>query len=199
MKCQNCGINDVTVHLRQSINGQTSEYALCSECAEKLGVGGMFADFGSFGSFGGMNLFEGFPFGGSVFSPLLSGMLGGHAAKTLPQTRRCATCGSSFEDITKRGKAGCADCYDLFADRLAPSIDRMHNGARHVGKLPGKAAQAPAPAPKAAPAEAKESKPAAPQPDTIEVLRAKLKDAIAKEEYEQAAVLRDRIKEMENK
>jgi len=194
MKCQHCGKNEVNVHLRQSINGQVSEYALCSECAEKLGVGGMFADFGSFGSFGsfgGMSLLDGFPFGG-----MFGSMLGGGAAKTLPQVRRCKLCGSSFDDIANRGKVGCAECYELFGDRLAPSIERMHNRAKHVGKLPGKPAAAAPAAPVSEPAAKKE---AAPQADTIESLRARLQQAVAKEEYEQAAVLRDRIKEMENK
>lgn len=202
MKCQHCGKNEVNVHLRQSINGQTSEYALCSECAEKLGVGGMFADFGSFGSFGGMSLLDGFPFGGSLFAPLLGGMSAMGGTKTLPQIKRCSTCGSSFDDIANRGKAGCADCYELFGDRLAPTIERMHNRARHIGKLPGKAAGA-APAsggaPDSQPTERQLRKQEAHQADTLESLRARLRDAVAKEEYEQAAILRDRIKEMESK
>ncbi len=202
MKCQNCGKNDVNVHLRQSINGQVTEYALCSQCAEQLGVGGMFADFGSFGGFGGMGLMGGFePFAG--LESLLGGMFGGTKTKTLPQITRCKLCGSTFEDISKRGKVGCAECYDLFADRLTPSIERIHNRTKHAGKLPGRPAAQKAPMPaeqkKAAPApERAESKTAAPQ-ETLESLRAQLKAAVAAEEYEKAAVLRDRIKEMESK
>ncbi len=198
MKCQNCGTNEANVHLRQSVNGQVTEYALCSHCAEQLGVGGMFADFGSFGGFGGLGLMGGFePFGG--LESLLGGMFGQSKAKTLPKITRCKVCGSSFDDISARGKVGCAECYELFADRLAPSIDRLHNRARHVGKLPGRPSAAgekakpAAPAPKAAPAAEK-----AP-PETLESLRVQLRAAVAAEEYEKAAVLRDRIKEMENK
>lgn len=190
MKCQHCGKNEANVHLRQSVNGQVSEQMLCSQCAEKLGVGGMFADFGSFGSFGGMSLLEGFPFGG-----MLGSMLGGSAPKTLPQTTRCKLCGSGFDDIAKRGKVGCAECYELFADRLEPSIERIHNRARHIGKLPGKAA-APASPVGAKPAGTQQAAPAA---ESVESLRAQLRAAVEKEEYERAAVLRDRIKEMESK
>jgi len=198
MKCQHCGKNEVNVHLRQSINGQVSEYALCSQCAEQLGVGGMFADFGSFGSFGGMGLMGGFePFAG--LESMLGSMLGGVKTKTLPQTARCKLCGSTFDDISRRGKAGCAECYELFADRLAPSIERLHNRAKHVGKLPGRPAAKEEPqtaAPKAAEVQKKQSEP---KPETIEQLRTQLKAAVVAEEYEKAAVLRDRIKEMESK
>lgn len=194
MKCQNCGKNEVNVHLRQNINGQVSEYALCSECAEKLGVGGMFADFGSFGGFGGINLLGGMdPFAG--FESLLGNMLSGGAVKSLPRTQRCGLCGSSFDDIARRGKAGCAECYEQFADRLNPSIERLHNRTRHIGKMPGR--------PSAAGSEKVQSdeKPAAASApvETVDTLRTQLREAVAREDYERAAILRDRIKEMENK
>lgn len=189
MKCQNCGKNEVNVHLRQNINGQVSEYELCSECAEKLGVGGMFSSFGSFGGFGGMGLLGFDPFAGfDAFDSLLGGMLGG-GVKALPQTKTCKGCGSTFDDIAKRGKAGCADCYTEFGERLAPSIERLHGRVKHVGKLPGRSA--PKPETKSA-----KNEPAS-KTETVDGLRAQLKAAIANEEYEKAAVLRDRIKEME--
>jgi len=194
MKCQHCGNHEATVHLRQNINGQVTEHVLCSACAEQMGVGGMFADFGSFGGFGVPGLFGGFDHFAGLGS-LLGSMLGGTQQKTLPQTHRCNTCGSSFDDIASRGKLGCAECYELFADRLAPSIERMHNRAKHVGKLPGRPAVNNTPAPARVQPE-KQEKPAG---QTVEELRTQLRTAVLSEEYEKAAVLRDRIKEMENK
>lgn len=32
MKCQNCGKNDATIHIKQVINGQSSEKHLCENC-----------------------------------------------------------------------------------------------------------------------------------------------------------------------
>lgn len=197
MKCQHCGKNEATVQLRQSINGQLSEYALCSHCAEQLGVGGMFADFGSFGGFGGfggMGLMGGMdPFAG--FESLLGSMLGAPRTGTLPQTRRCSLCGSSFDDIANRGKLGCAECYEQFGDRLAPTIERMHGRTKHIGKLPGRPAAPNNPIQ----TERMEKKKEARAADTLEELRNQLRMAVAAEEYEKAAVLRDRIKEMENR
>ena len=199
MKCQHCGKNEANVHLRQNINGQVTEHALCTQCAEQMGVGGMFADFGSFGGFGGLGMMSGFDHFAGLGS-LLGSMLGGTQQRTLPRTTRCKVCGSSFDDIASRGKLGCADCYELFADRLAPSIERMHNRAKHVGKLPGRPAVSSAPA--AAPAAPAAEQPAArpePKTETADDLRAQLRAAVAAEEYEKAAILRDRIKEMESK
>lgn len=195
MKCQHCGKNEANVHLRQNINGQVTEHALCSQCAEQMGVGGMFADFGSFGGFGGLGMMNGFDHFAGLGS-LLGSMLGGTQQRTLPRTTRCKVCGSSFDDIAARGKLGCADCYELFADRLAPSIERMHNRAKHVGKLPGRPAAENKPA---APVQVQPEKKPEPPVETAEDLRAQLRAAVAAEEYEKAAILRDRIKEMESK
>ena len=184
MKCQNCGKNEVSVHLKQSINGHVSEFALCSQCAEMMGVGGAFSDFGSFSGFGGD------PFSG--IESLLSSMLKSSHARAVPAAQRCKLCGSSYEDIAKRGKLGCAECYELFGERLAPSIERIHNRTKHIGKLPGR----PAARKTSAAATPKETAAQTPRQETLEELQAKLMEAVKAEEYEKAAVLRDRIKEM---
>ena len=41
----------------------------------------------------------------------------------------------AFEDIAKTGKVGCADCYEIFEDRLEPIIRRIQSSNRHVGRL----------------------------------------------------------------
>ena len=186
MKCSKCN-KEATTHLRQNINGEVTELWLCPECAEELGVGGMFSGFDSFGGFGGFD-----PFGG--FDSLLSSFFGSPSVKAMPARTRCSICGSTFEDIAERGKVGCAGCYDTFASQLRPMIERIHGRASHAGKQPGKPApQANVKTPSAADkSEAK--KPA----DTAASLRAELKKAIAAEEYEKAAELRDRIKALEN-
>lgn len=96
---------------------------------------------------------------------------------------RCPECGSTYGDITNTGKVGCAKCYEAFYSELLPSIKRIHGSASHCGKVPLRA-------------------------ETLEVevntvekelsnLKAKLQSAIEEQNFELAATLRDRIKEME--
>lgn len=191
MMCQNCGKNTANTHFTQNINGTVTESWLCPECAEKLGISGMFSSgFANFGSLGGFGAFGGLS---SLLGSMLGSSFGISSSGKLAAPEKCPQCGSTFNDIAQRGMVGCADCYTRFGDQLAPSIERLHGRAGHIGKGSGR----PAPRQKApgtpdAPAQTQSSANA-----EIAGLRAQLKAAVAKEEYEKAAQLRDRIKELE--
>lgn len=121
---------------------------------------------------------------GFNFSSLL-GSFFGSAAET-SDSQRCKDCGSSFEDIAQSGKVGCAECYHTFYDRLIPSIQRIHGNTKHCGKTPGFMAQG------------SDCAVMTKQPqDELQNLREQLKEAINLQNFEQAAVLRDKIKELE--
>lgn len=95
--------------------------------------------------------------------------------------KRCKRCGSSFSDIANSGKLGCPDCYSEFYDELLPSLRKIHGKTRHVGRVPNSANE-----------------------DTkagymINDLKKQLTDAVENENYEQAAKLRDQIREYEQK
>ena len=81
---------------------------------------------------------------------------------------------------------GCADCYDKFFDKLLPSIQRIHGRTRHVGSVPVTVTETTASA---------QSKPETAE-DRIAALEAEMKKAIEAQNFEQAAVLRDKIKEL---
>ena len=91
---------------------------------------------------------------------------------------RCRACGKTFREIQQDGKIGCARCYDEFRDRLRPIIRRIHRSEAHKGRCPSNA-------PAAYVAERK-----------ISELKAELEKAVADEEYEKAAVLRDQISDL---
>ncbi len=197
MKCQNCGKKEANTHFRQNVNGQTTELWLCSDCAEQLGIGGMFSSFGSFGSFGSLGGFGGF--GG--FDSLLGSMFGGKGTSLgIKEAKKCPACGATFSDIAESGRVGCADCYDSFAEQLAPSIIRTHGRVSHVGKHPSGAVSSEK-------ADSAKAKPNVKQNDSaaavnekqtkIAELKAQLKKAIETEQYEEAARLRDIIKQLE--
>lgn len=161
MLCQSCSKNIATTHIQTVINGELTEYVLCSECAQKLGY---------------LNPFESFD---GSFENFLGSFLGNNLQRDyLPDTTRCEKCGSSFEDIVSSGKVGCENCYKIFYEKMIPSIERMHGNTKHVGKVSLSAGN-----------KAKYT-------SEIEKKKLLLKEAIDKQEFEQAAKLRDEIKKM---
>ena len=165
MKCTHCHENEANTHITKVINGKREEMHLCSECAEKLGV---------------MDEFKFEPFSMDSFFGNLLGA-GASALNSLTGIDRCGYCGSSFNDIINTGKAGCANCYDKFEDKLTPSIEKLHGRTKHVGKMVTYTEEA---------EEAAES-----QSDISEEakLKEELKKAVQEQRFEDAAVIRDKI------
>jgi protein arginine kinase activator len=94
---------------------------------------------------------------------------------------KCEVCGMTFAEFRRKGLLGCPNDYDALGAMLAPLLERAHGGAsQHVGKVP----------PKAGANQKKQN--------AILRLRGALRTAVAEEDYERAARLRDQIKELEN-
>lgn len=185
MMCQNCGKNPATTHVKRTVNGKTAEWHLCAECAAKQGLENMFGGLG----------FELGDFWGSLFAE--------PSTREMADTLRCPGCGRRFQDIAQSGKVGCAQCYTTFYDRLLPSIQRIHGKTKHSGKVPASVPDTKAAAVPAVPAVGAVSsapeEPAVPSPEQeLKKLRAQLETCIQQQQYEQCAVLRDRIRELEN-
>lgn len=159
MLCESCGKNPVTTHVKTIINGELTKYSLCAECAQKLGYGDLLTGLGrNFGS-------------------LLGGFFG--EMEDDRETVRCSCCGSSFDDIARTGRVGCAQCYQTFYNRLMPLILKIHGNTRHRGKIPGGDQLQPIPQ------------------SRLSLMRRELRNAINTENFEHAADLRDRIRELE--
>ena len=91
---------------------------------------------------------------------------------------KCARCGFTQADFKKSGRLGCPECYVTFAEGLSGLLKTMHKGTRHTGKAP----------------EALRS--TRENADKLKTLQAKLAKAIKDENYEQAALVRDEIKQL---
>jgi protein arginine kinase activator len=89
---------------------------------------------------------------------------------------RCVRCGMTQTEFKKSGRMGCSDCYNAFADSLEGLLKGMHKGTKHRGKIPASI------------------KTALDQQETLDRLSARLQAAIAAEDFEQAAQVRDEIK-----
>jgi protein arginine kinase activator len=91
---------------------------------------------------------------------------------------KCTRCGFSQADFKKSGRLGCPECYRTFAEGLESLLKTMHKGTRHAGKVP-----------EALRASREQS-------DHLKLLQKKLAKAIEDENFEQAAQLRDEIKQI---
>lgn len=171
MICQHCNQNEATTHIKKNINGRVTEMHLCSECAKKAGVMDelkmpRMSDF----------------FGDSFLGNFLGA--GAAALNGLAGVDRCQTCGSSFNDIVKSGHIGCSDCYDKFADKLEPSIRKIHGKTKHIGKFISYD-------------EAFEARPEHTKAvSELDELKEQLKSAVKEQRFEDAAVIRDKIKDL---
>lgn len=96
----------------------------------------------------------------------------------------CSKCGYTLDDYTKTGMFGCEECYNKFSNYLDELFLKTHGKNRHVKLNSGDQNNA-----KKSLKDKKD--------DEILVLKRKLKKVIEEENYEEAAVIRDKIKEIE--
>lgn len=92
----------------------------------------------------------------------------------------CSSCKMSYDDFKKFGRLGCSECYTEFESHLASLLKRIHGSTRHLGKSPERV-----------PAVQKK------QIDMLADLRNQLQRAVQREDFEDAARLRDEIRGLE--
>lgn len=120
-------------------------------------------------------------FNGGSITGLLSSMLGNTIkSDTAAYEKSCQCCGTSFANIAETGKVGCAECYKVFDEELYVYLKRIHGSVKHNGKTPGS-----------------KDLVVAKTTDRISELKIKLAGLVAEEKYEEAAVVRDQIKKLE--
>jgi protein arginine kinase activator len=94
---------------------------------------------------------------------------------------KCSNCGLTYQDFKKSGRLGCSECYSSFKKYLIVLLKKIHGSTQHLGKVPFKVT-------------ARTKK----KVDLTE-LHVRLQRAIENEEFEEAARLRDKIRELEKK
>ncbi|HAH96074.1 MAG TPA: hypothetical protein DHD79_10550 [Firmicutes bacterium] len=167
MLCEECHKRQAVVHFTKIVNNEKTDYHFCEECARQKSE----------------EL-------GLIMKPhytmqnFFTGLLGADTENvfvTQPDydTYKCNSCGLTFTDFRRTGRLGCGSCYEAFNDSLDPLLRRMHGASKHTGKVP------------------KRTGGTLRVRHEIEALRGKLAEAIRMEEYEQAARLRDQIRELE--
>lgn len=119
----------------------------------------------------------------SSFPKLLGDLILGIIA-ALPATKReqidltCSECKLSWNEFQDTGLLGCGSCYDSFSEQLVPLLRKLHGSTKHIGNRPP-------------------HKRIDGTKNEIERLKNELDRAIQKEKFEQAAELRDKIRDIE--
>ena len=93
--------------------------------------------------------------------------------------KTCPNCGMTYEDFRKVGRLGCSECYATFKRSLTNLLKRIHGSTHHVGKTPVRLVK---------PSKGKSE---------LHDLKKRLERAIDLEEFEEAARLRDQVRELE--
>ena len=94
----------------------------------------------------------------------------------------CPGCGMTYEEFGKKGRLGCPQCYTAFEPTLLPLIKRIQRSAQHVGKRPSNSLF-----------------PEDRATNDLRTLQQRLRKSIQSESFEEAALLRDKIRKLEEK
>lgn len=169
LKCEICQQQEATVHLTNFLNGHKTEAHLCQQCAKEKGY--FDADEDSY-----------------TIHDLLSGLFNFNTSPT-PNTQShgrveqqliCPQCQMTYHQFSKTGKFGCSKCYQTFSDYLNPVFKRVHGGNTvHNGKIP------------------KRQYVHLQHQRLIQDYRTQLQVLVNEERFEEAADLRDKIKQLE--
>jgi protein arginine kinase activator len=183
MLCERCKIREANIQYTEVVNGVKKEHHFCAQCAKEM-------DFGVYAA-----IFEGeFPLG-----KLLSGLLGIEETDEGPDKLHqiaCPTCGTSYDAFVRDSRFGCADCYSVFGPLMEDSLKQLQGNLVHTGKSPvyqnsdGSSSTRKQRKGKSITDEASV------QEKELYELDSKLKEALRFEDYETAAVCRDRIREL---
>lgn len=117
-------------------------------------------------------------------SSLLSMLSAQPEAQEAPALK-CSGCGLTYEEFQRTGKLGCAQCYHDFAEQLRPLLLRIHGRSQHAGRTPHGGTQS-----AEQPGESEQR---------LNELHARMDQAVAAENFEEAARLRDEIRALTEK
>lgn len=197
MLCERCNQREANLKYTQILNGEKTMMNLCSKCSQELGLGDM--QFNMPLSFS------------SMFGDFLEPELDFVPKLTMGTMLKCDTCGMTYDEFLNLGKFGCENCYNTFAYKIEPTLKRLHGSTEYLGKR--KEAETKIEKleievkneglneisdKKASVAKVKDkTKKELTKEEKVTELKNKLKELIKEENYEEAAKVRDEIKNLE--
>lgn len=175
MKCEKCNHNEATIHLTEIYQNIKSELHLCEKCARESGIQSCVNNL-SIPLSDALSLFD------------------GQDAAHEKGNIYCRFCGQSLTEYQKTSKFGCPYCYVQFQFQLSFQLQMYYSYKGYFGNPPLHYIE-----PNnnnlflVSAANAQQLDPE----KEIEKLKKMLKFAIINEQYEEAAKLRDKIRELE--
>lgn len=166
MLCDICKKKEAVIHIQEISPEGKKTINLCNECAEKHQQKDPLLNFGNISFFDVLENIK------NISADIMK------QKKSVDKSPVCPKCGwdlSKMED--NNGLLGCVECYKVFSSVVDNAVENIHHSHVHAGKRPSGAIQEPL--------ELKLEK--------IRKLEHDLQSAVANEEYERAAVLRDEI------
>ena len=166
--CEECGVNEACYTISVMMGGQITQRHLCADCMAKMN----------------MNLAAGnVKHLLSAIMSAISGSVEEAAASAAEEADTgaaivCERCGTSLSQFTKSGKLGCPHCYQAFREQLTPMLQQIHGRVQHAGRKP------------------LDDENAQRRRAAYDRLSRQLEQAVAMEDFETAAVLRDQLRRL---
>ena len=173
MICDFCKKNKATIHLIRVQNDNVEKVNICAECA------GDFSFFSEDDFYKDLTKILSKIFKADEGQPNGIRELKNLKNLEIRKNRSCSFCGMDLKNIKKLGKMGCPNCYSEFKNILLPIIKAIHKNIAHKGKIPENTT-----------GQIKLEK-------SIRDLRNRLKREIFVENFEEAARIRDKIRQLE--
>ena len=130
MLCQRCQNAQATVHIDEvnSFKGaghsenEVEEHHLCEQCAQEAEIPHIAVQQKTMDE---------------VWKLLQMSAMKAQKKETPKKTLTCVGCGTTLEQLRRKGRVGCQTCYTTFSQYLQGLLERMHGSTHHVGRVPG--------------------------------------------------------------
>ncbi len=169
-QCQACHAREAVVRLTEIVGNDVTTVHLCSQCAAERGIESESDATQT-------------PLGAFLAAVGASGAPVAAVATTAPAVA-CPGCGATLQDFRASGRIGCATCWTTFEPTLRDLLRRLHGATRHTG------------ATYAVPGVTPGATTMSDGPLARETLRDALRAAVAAEQFERAAELRDQLRSL---
>lgn len=180
MLCQNCRENEANVRYTQVVNGVKKQMILCEECAEKMGINNFKINMPIHFS----NLLDNF----FDDAPLLPSFM-------KEKSRQRSSYNDLYDDFIKTELLKCAESYNMFDDRLNSELKNTQDNEKNSGKKTLDIFKKMQNIGENTTKKVRKTNKTY-EANELEQLKKDLDKAIKEERYEDAAIIRDKIKKI---